>query len=396
MIRSTLSQHVAAFCRELRQNNVAVGPAEIRDALRALDAVSVAREEDFREALRLTLCSSPDEQERFDRLFRLYFHAPRKSGQSLSIMEEAVDRPVKQQAKTAAPETEKNNREATSSHAFWPLPGHESKAGDQAKEEAVAFSLAARVSVQANNRTVSLRISEEKEEQLLACARAFIRALRHRESRRFVSAKHGGTVDLRRTLRQSLAYEGEPLLLARKERANREARFIVLCDGSRSMAGAAERVLQFAWALFRAARQVEVFLFSTDLTRITGQLTRARMHGAPELTVRENEWGSGTRIGESLSSFVTAYGGRLLQRDTIVIIASDGLDTGTSQEMQRAMGRIRERTAGVIWLNPFLSIPGYRPEAKGMKTALPFIDAFVPVDSIFTCSRWARHIQMRR
>ncbi|MFT9846896.1 vWA domain-containing protein [Aneurinibacillus sp. REN35] len=396
-MHDTLSGHVAKFCSELRRNSIAIGPAEIRDALLALDTISLVQEEDFRQALRLTLCSSPEEQEKFDRLFRLYFHAPRKSDKGIRIFEEAAVRSKKRKEKDARQSGRTEDREHTESDSRQQTPGHVYEAeGNRTKEEGKAFSLAARVSIRKSNRTVSLRIPEEKEEQLISSVRAFIRTLRRRQSRRFVPVKRGPIVDLRRTLRQSVAYEGEALLVAHKARARKEAKFVVLCDGSRSMAGVAERVLQFAWALTHAAKQVEVFLFSTHLTRITTQMRQARLYGKPELTVYENEWGSGTRIGESLTSFVTSYGARLLGRDTVVIIASDGLDTGASRELACMMRRIQSRTAGIIWLNPFLSIPGYRPETKGMKAALPFIDGFVAVDSIFACSRWTEHIQTRR
>ena len=61
---------------------------------------------------------------------------------------------------------------------------------------------------------------------------------------------------------------------------------------------------------------------------------------------------------------------------TVVVILSDGLDRGDTDRLRDAMRRIRARARKVIWLNPLLHDPRYRPEARGMEAALPFVDHF--------------------
>lgn len=63
----------------------------------------------------------------------------------------------------------------------------------------------------------------------------------------------------------------------------------------------------------------------------------------------------------------------MLTFDTVVIIFSDGLDSGDVPRLERAMRNIDRRCAAVVWLNPHAAEPGYRPTARGMRAALPFV-----------------------
>jgi uncharacterized protein with von Willebrand factor type A (vWA) domain len=162
------------------------------------------------------------------------------------------------------------------------------------------------------------------------------------------------------------------------------------------MAPFAGRFLQFAYALTRKARRVEVFLFSTQIRRITDQLRMDGKGRLPTLTGLGMEWGGGTRIGESLERFLKDYGGCMLGKDTLVTIASDGLDTGEADRLARSMAEIRRRSAGVIWLNPLLALRGYRPETEGMKAALPHIDIFSEACDPPSFRQLAKRISYRR
>ena len=86
-------------------------------------------------------------------------------------------------------------------------------------------------------------------------------------------------------------------------------------------------------------------------------------------TSRTEAWGGGTDIGDSLRVFLQQYGDRVLSRDTLVIVASDGLDAGATGVLRDAMRELHGRAAGVMWLNPLLDSAGYEPTAAGM--ALP-------------------------
>ena len=61
------------FADELRQEGMAVGTAEILDALAALQTVPWTSEQHFRSALAATIAKSQDDQALFDKVFERFF-----------------------------------------------------------------------------------------------------------------------------------------------------------------------------------------------------------------------------------------------------------------------------------------------------------------------------------
>src|SRR5262249_41298121 len=94
------------------------------------------------------------------------------------------------------------------------------------------------------------------------------------------------------------------------------------------------------------------------------------------------ECGGGTQIGQSLSRFLDAYDTSLLGSGTIVMILSDGLDTGDTNLIDTAMERLRRRARAIVWLNPLLHLAGYEPRAAGMAAALKHVGVFAPLHDL--------------
>ncbi|MFQ5690502.1 MAG: VWA domain-containing protein [Gemmatimonadota bacterium] len=203
-----------------------------------------------------------------------------------------------------------------------------------------------------------------------------------RRSRRLRPARRRGKVDLRRSLRDALRHDGELLRLARRDRRIDRPRLVLLCDVSGSMERYSRFLLRF---ILTACREpdVETFVFSTRLTRLGPWLPRADADRVlARLGARIQDWSGGTRIGASLSAFLDEYGRRMLGQRTVVIVLSDGLDQGEVEPLERAMRGIHRKARKVIWLNPLLESPDYRPEARGMKAALPYVDEFASGHSL--------------
>ena len=87
------------------------------------------------------------------------------------------------------------------------------------------------------------------------------------------------------------------------------------------------------------------------------------------------------------------YGRRLLSRRTLVLILSDGLDTGDPALLAHALQAIRARCRRIIWLNPLMGMDGYAPLARGMQTALPYLDYFLPAHNLASLARLSRLLQ---
>jgi uncharacterized protein with von Willebrand factor type A (vWA) domain len=205
----------------------------------------------------------------------------------------------------------------------------------------------------------------------------FARRIAIRRSRRLVPTRGRGTVDLRRSFRRALAGDGDLLRLARRARAVEEPSLVVLYDTSGSMEAYTRFLLVFAFALRRVIRRVEIFAFNTTLVRVTRMIEPARIDlGLHKLTLGVPDWSGGTRIGACLAEFAERHGAAMIGRDTTLIVLSDGLDHGDGAVLGGAMRELRGRARKIVWLNPLLGDPRYRPEAAGMRAALPFVDHF--------------------
>jgi uncharacterized protein with von Willebrand factor type A (vWA) domain len=147
-------------------------------------------------------------------------------------------------------------------------------------------------------------------------------------------------------------------------------------------------LLAFALALKRVARRTEIFAFNTSLVRLTTLVAPAKLAlTLDRIAASVPDWGGGTRIGECLEEFAERHAHRLVDGRTVVVILSDGLDRGEPARLSEAMRRIKGRARKVVWLNPLLRDPRYRPQAQGMEAALPYVDTFAPAHDAASLER---------
>jgi len=156
----------------------------------------------------------------------------------------------------------------------------------------------------------------------------------------------------------------------------------VLCDISGSMEPYARAMLQLLYCAAGGA-EAEVFTFATRLTRLTGTLA----HLPPALALQRAgqaapDWLGGTRIGAALQEFNNTFGRRGLARGAVVVIISDGWDTGDPALVRREMQRLSRVAHRIIWVNPRTKSDNYQPLAGGMAAAWPYCDAVVSAHSV--------------
>ena len=198
-------------------------------------------------------------------------------------------------------------------------------------------------------------------------------------------------MDLRRTIRHSLRHGGEPLALARRQRKIKPRPLVVLCDISGSMERYSRVLLQFLYVMANRLAHVDVFVFGTRLSRLTRQLRVGTVNTALDGAVASvNDWGGGTRIGSTLHAFNRDWAPRVLGRGAVVLIVSDGWDRGDVALLAQEMARLQRRAHRIIWLNPLLGDPGYAPLVRGIRAALPFVDAMLPVHNLVSLAQLAR------
>lgn len=246
-----------------------------------------------------------------------------------------------------------------------------------------------------------------KHRSFAACTPAELAALRRimtrmrltpprRRTRRLRTAPAGRAVDLRAMIRRSMRTYGEPGELMFRQRRTKPRRLILVLDVSGSMADYSRHLLQFAHTARHAAAQVEVFCFGTRLTRITRALSQRRpdaaLAAAGELVT---DWEGGTRIGESLRTFVRRWGRAGLCRGGVVIICSDGLDRGDPDVLAAAMERLSRLCYRIVWLNPHKGAdPSFRPSTLGMMVAAPHVDLLLSGHDLASLEELARVLEV--
>ncbi|HLD47541.1 MAG TPA: VWA domain-containing protein [Desulfobaccales bacterium] len=218
---------------------------------------------------------------------------------------------------------------------------------------------------------------KESEEAARVIA-ALAQTLGQRLGRRFRPAPRGRRVDLSRTLRRSLRHGGDPMVLEQKQPRPRKTRFVVLCDVSGSMDGYSRFLLEFMYGFQKNVPRVETFVFSTRLSYITRDLRLRRMGAAYErVSEKVKDWSGGTRIGGALKEYNRRYGGKFSGTQTVFVLLSDGWDQGEIPLLDRELVALKKRVRRLMWLNPLLGMPDYRPIDRGMKAALPHTDDFL-------------------
>lgn len=223
-------------------------------------------------------------------------------------------------------------------------------------------------------------------------ARRIVRRLARNPSRRWKPVRSGPRVHLRRTLRQSLKTGGELVELSFKQRRPKRTKLVVVCDVSGSMDSYSRLLLQFVYGLQNSFARVETFVFSTSLARITMHLkNRTYRRALARLSTQVRGWSGGTLIGASIAALNSEWL-RLIDKRTVVVILSDGWDTGEPEQLAESLATLQRRAARLIWLNPLLGNPTYRPVTRGMQAALPFIDVFAPAHDLASLRALEPHL----
>ena len=152
-------------------------------------------------------------------------------------------------------------------------------------------------------------------------------------------------------------------------------------------------LMQYAHALVAWRGRSEAFVFGTRLTRITGELSgRDPDRVIARCATAVPDWSGGTRIGESIGALNREHG-RRIGRGSIVIVLSDGWDTGEPELLGAEMARLHRCAHRLIWLNPLSARPGYEPLVRGIAAALPHIDALLAGNTIASLAELGRMLE---
>ena len=186
----------------------------------------------------------------------------------------------------------------------------------------------------------------------LARMRVLVRAIGRRLASRYgrtrTHAKRGH-LDVRRTLRRSVGFDGVPFRTYWRKRKVDKPRVILLCDVSGSCAPLAHFLLLFAYSLSEAFSDIRSFAFATSLIEVSETLETETIDNAIASIMRSIGFQSsdyGRALGTFDREFIDA-----VDRKTTVVILGDGR-TNYHDPRVDVMRRIYERARRVVWLNP--------------------------------------------
>lgn len=355
--------------RVLREHGVPVTPAEVVAAVTAFQVIDQTDREEVFLSLRCVFTSRVEDFAIFAELFDRFWE---------NRVERDSSSKVKLQIRPGAPQ-----RGLAYFLENW-------NASSSENSEPIKTPGASDTESRADKDLCSL--GRDELDEIARLARRIVKRLARNPSRRWRPVRRGRRINLRRSLRQSLKTGGEIVELSFKKRRPKRTKLVVICDVSGSMDIYSRLLLQFIYGLQNSFARVESFVFATSLSRITGYLKNKTYERALErLSSQVHGWSGGTRIGESLAAFNAEWLRRIDKR-TVVIILSDGWDTGEPGQLAFALSQLQKRCGRLIWLNPLLGSSTYTPETRGMQAALPFVDVFKPAHDLASLRALEPHL----
>jgi uncharacterized protein with von Willebrand factor type A (vWA) domain len=360
-------ERIAGFAALLREHGLKVGVAEQQAMVRAALALPLERPRQVEAAWRAIACRDVRDWRRWPELFERYWHPERLRGTVRTSGRTRPARDLRQAVQALHDQLGAGTRPDA-------RPGDTSLGdGQGAADEAAAPRAQGGASRTDALHDRSLQEWLPQDLALLqALAERIAQRLRRRLTRRWHDHPQGARLDLRRTLRASLATGGVPLQPAwRRPRRERPKLFIAV-DVSRSMETHAQLFLRIARAFVQAAG-ARVFVFHTRLAEVTPLLQRDSAAVQEKVNAVTAGFGGGTRIATSLQDLHRVHARAQLGRGVRLWVLSDGFDADPPEQLAAELAALRARGATVTWFHP----SPQPPASAAMRAARPLVQRFV-------------------
>jgi len=337
-------------------------------AIEAVRLVGLERKDDLHAALGSVLVNRQQDIEVFDQLFSALFRNPELAQQLLAQMLPKVrqgqppSRKARvQEALAAAKKTEDGPRQESEIQldaAMTASDRHRLQHADFATLNASEFRLIERL------------------------VRDIPLSLEPVPGRRTRAGTRGQRPHWPAALQQAGRSEGELLWLPQRARRPQVLPLLVLVDISGSMERYARLLLAFLHQATRTHPRA-VFAFGTDLS----DLRPAFKHKDTDRMLEEantkiSDFAGGTRLGASLTALRERHARCLVGRRTVVLLISDGLDTGEPDQLQPEVQWLKRHCRQLFWLNPLLRFEGYAPLASGAQVLHQHADGMLAVHNL--------------
>ncbi len=354
----SMSEAMVGFSELCRESGLPIGLSHTNEAIQTAKLGLVNEESTFRYSLRSLFCQCPEDYPVFDKCFDVYWKKRKHSYAH----------------KTNSQGTTNMSKKSKSTLVMAGFNPNGYK--EENKDEEEASNVTGSSKIESLKHTDFSKVAAIDSDYLDQLTERLLQQLNHRLKRKLKTSKQG-KIDIRKTIRNNMSYGDDLIDLVKKSRKIEKNRLIVLLDVSGSMDKYSFYLLRFIWSLKSHLKNVEAFIFSTHLIRITEMLHEEQLsQSLLQMSYHAKSWSGGTKIGECLHDFNEEYAKRVMNGRNITIILSDGLDDGNPEVMSQEIQKIKLRTNKLVWLNPLKGMEGYQPIAKGMAAALPSVDTF--------------------
>ena len=363
-----LPNNIVGFARALRRAGVPVDSSRMALAIDAVLLVGIVRKDDLHATLKAVLVSRQQDTEVFDQLFDALFRNPELTQQLLAQM-----LPTVRQGK---PPSRKARVQEALAAVRTPAQGPR----EESEVKLDAAMTASNLQRLRHADFAGLNASEYRLiEQLVRDVPLPLPPVPGRRTR---AGLRGQRPHWAAALQQARRFEGELLWVPKRERRPQALPLLVLVDVSGSMERYARLLLAF---LHNATRQSPraVFAFGTDLTDLRPAFRhRDTDHMLEAANTQIADFAGGTRLGVSLASLREHHARCLVGRRTVVLLISDGLDTGEPEALDHEMQWLKRHCRQLLWLNPLLRFEGYAPLASGAQRLHQHADGMLAVHNL--------------
>jgi len=365
-----LPENLLGFGRALRRAGLRIDSGQLALAQQALVLVGLERRDDACAALEAVLVHDEAERAIVRELFAIYFRDPQVAHKLLAQMLPRADaaeppprRPRVQDALAAVRAAQQPSRP---------------------REEELQFDAAMTASDLQRLRHADFNGLSAAEFQLVERLVQRLRLqLPEIRSRRQQASERGHRLHWARMAQASARQGGDCLRLPRQAPRHTPLPVLLLVDVSGSMERYARLLLAFLHGALRSRQRRDVFAFGTHLTDLAPAF---RLRDADDMLAAAataiEDFAGGTRLGESLATLRQRHARRLVGRRTLVLLISDGLDTGPPALLDTELRWLKRHSRHLLWLNPLLRFDGYTPSAQAAAVLARHADRMVAVHNL--------------
>lgn len=353
--RGRLAENLVAFGRALRRAGVSVDASRMALAQQATGLIDLGRREDLAAALEAVLVSREQDRAVMRELFEVFFRDPQMANKLLAQM-----------LPTAEGHAEPDKKRPRVRDALNPARP-KTQAAARPPDREFEFDATMTASDLARLRHADFNgLSADEYRLVERLARDIPLRMPELPSRRLQAGWRGSRPHWPGVMRRAARTGGELLQLPQLARRMQPLPLVVLVDVSGSMERYARLLLAFLHAATRNHRRREVFAFGMNLTDL-GPSFKLRDTDAmlAQANAQISDFAGGTRLGASLAQLRQRHGRRLVGRRSVVLLISDGLDTGEPQELEKELQWLRLHSRRLLWLNPLMRFDAYEPLARG-------------------------------